>query len=73
MTLMGFGIMLSGFVSRQMHIGYISEGLLFTLPWFFSQIGIEYKRYLKYSFIILVILNVILLVIGSIGISNFWK
>ena len=73
MTLMGFGIMLSGFISKQMHIGYISEGLLFTLPWFFSQIGIEYKKYLKYSFAILVLLNVILLVIGNIGISSFWK
>ena len=27
-TVLGFGIMLSGFLSKQMHIGYISEGVL---------------------------------------------
>lgn len=73
MTLMGICIMLSGFISMQMHIGYISEGLIFTLPWFFSQIGIEYKRYLKDSFLVLVFLNIILLVIGNIGLSSIWK
>lgn len=73
MTVMGFGIMLSGFLSRQMHIGYISEGLLFTLPWYFSQIGEGYKKYLRFSFIILVSLNILLLLMGNMGIGSIWK
>lgn len=72
-TVMGFGIMLSGFVSRQMHIGYISEGLYFILPWFFSQVQDEYKKYLKSSFIILLFLNILLLAVGNIGINSLWK
>lgn len=72
-TVMGFGIMLSGFVSKQMHIGYISEGLIFTLPWFFTCIGQEYKRFLKYSFLTLLFLNLVLLMIGNLGIANLWK
>lgn len=73
LTILGLGIMLSGFMSRQMHIGYISEGLLFTLPWFFSCIGIEYKKYLKQSFAILVILNILLFFMGNMGIASLWK
>lgn len=72
MTIMGFGIMLSGFMSKQLHIGYISEGVLFTLPWFFTCIGTEYRKYLKLSFFILVILNILLLFMGNIGISSLW-
>lgn len=72
-TIMGFGIMLSGFISRQMHIGYISEGLLFTLPWFFSCIGIEYQKYLRMSFAILVILNILLFIMGNMSIASLWK
>lgn len=73
LTILGFGIMLSGFMSRQMHIGYISEGLLFTLPWFFSCIGIKYKKYLRLSFAILVILNILLFFMGNMDISSLWK
>lgn len=73
MTVMGFGIMLSGLLTRHLHIGYISEGLLFTLPWFFSQIGSEYKKYIKYSFITLLFLNIVLMAVGHLGIANLWK
>lgn len=73
MTIMGFGIMLSGFLTRQLHIGYIAEGLLFTLPWFFSQVGKRYNRYFCYSFMILIGLNIFLLVIGNMGISSLWR
>ena len=73
LTILGFGIMLSGFMSRQMHIGYISEGLLFTLPWFFSCIGIAYKKHLRQSFAILVILNILLFLMGNMGIASLWK
>ena len=72
-TIMGFGIMLSGFISKQMHIGYISEGLLFTLPWFFSYIGNGYRKYLSISFTALIILNVLLFFMGNLGIAFLWK
>lgn len=72
-TIMGLGIMLSGFVSRQMHIGYISEGLYFTLPWFFSQVQNNYKKYIKYSLGLLVFLNLLLLMTGNLSINSLWK
>lgn len=70
---LGFGIALSGILTRQMHIGYIAEGILFTLPWFFSQIGSKYKRYLLISFVSLVLLNIVVILLGNLGISQFWK
>lgn len=73
MTIMGFGIALSGFVSKMMHIGYISEGLFFTLPWFFSQIGPKYRKYLVGAFIALCGLNLITIVLGTSGITNFYR
>lgn len=73
MTILGFGIMLSGFLSKQMHIGYISEGLIFTLPWFFYQVRVGYARYFKLSLSILVFLNILILMIGNVGFSNLWK
>ena len=73
MTILGFGIMLSGFLSKQMHIGYISEGLILTLPWFFYQVRVGYARYFKLSLSILVFLNILILMIGNVGFSNLWK
>lgn len=73
MTVMGFGIMVSGFLTKQLHIGYISEGVLFTLPWFFSQVGSVYNKYFRYSLMILVLLNIVVLVIGNVGISSLWR
>ena len=73
MTIMGFGIMLSGFLTKQMHIVYIAEGVLFTLPWFFSQIGKRFNKFFSYSLITLIALNILLLVIGNIGISSLWR
>lgn len=73
LTIMGFGMMLSGFLTKQLHMGYISQGLLFTLPWFFSQIGPDYKVYVKYSLTILVMLNILLLSLGHLNISALWR
>lgn len=56
-----------------MHIGYISEGLIFTLPWFFYQVRVGYARYFKLSLSILVFLNILILMIGNVGFSNLWK
>lgn len=72
-TIFGFGIMLSGFVTSQMHIGYIAEGLYFTLPWFFNNVGSAYKRFFNISLFILVILNVVVLAMGNLSISSLWK
>ena len=72
-SLMGFGIALTGFLSLSMHIGYIAEGIFFTLPWFFKQIGTEYRRYFMISFFILVLLNFVVVFTGSLGISNLWR
>ncbi len=72
MTIMGFGMMLSGFLTRQLHIVYIAEGVIFTLPWFFSQFSTVYCRYFYYSLIILFALNILLLITGNIGIASMW-
>lgn len=72
-TVLGFGIMLSGFLSKQMHIGYISEGVLFTLPWYFSQLGTKYRKYIRLSFFILVGLNILLMTMGNLSIGSLWK
>lgn len=73
MTIMGFGIALAGFMTRMMHIGYISEGIFFTLPWFFSQIGEKYRKYLLISFISLLLLNVVVTFLGTSGLTNFYR
>lgn len=73
MTIMGFGIMLSGFMTRHLHIGYIYEGVYFTLPWFFKQIGSRYWKYFGYAFAALVLLNVVAIGLGGFGISSSWK
>lgn len=73
MTVMGLGIMASGFLTKQLHIGYISEGVLFTLPWFFSQVSSAYNKYFRYSLVILLLLNTTVLVIGNVGISSLWR
>lgn len=73
MTLMGFGIMLAGFMTKQLHIEYIAEGLIFTLPWFFSQIGSKYKMFFWISFVLLILLNILTIVLGSSGITNFYR
>ena len=65
--------MLSGFVTSQMHIGYIAEGLYFTLPWFFNSVGSIYKRFFNISLFVLVILNVVVLTMGGLSISSLWK
>lgn len=72
-TVLGFGIMLSGFVTAQLHIGYIAEGLYFTLPWYFARLGSQYKRYFRISFMILIILNIVIYAIGGLSISSLWK
>ncbi len=72
MTVMGLGIMLSGLLTKQLHIGYVSEGLLFTLPWFFSQVGDIYNKYFRYSLSVLVLLNILLMFVGNMSISSLW-
>lgn len=73
MTVMGFSIMLSGFMTRHLHVGYIYEGLYFTLPWFFKQIGSKYWKYFGYAFVLLVMLNIVAIGIGGFGVSSSWK
>lgn len=73
LALMGFGMALSGFISNAMHIGYIAEGVYFTLPWFFTQIGTKYKKYFRISFLFLLFLNLIVLLVGNIGIARLWR
>lgn len=74
LTLFGFGIALSGIVTKQMHIGYIAEGLVLTLPWFFSQISLaDFRKRLGLIFIILLSLNILVGLIGNVGISLLWK
>ena len=72
-TLMGFGMMISGLMTSMMHIGYIAEGLFFTLPWFFKQVGSDYRKYFILSFVFLVLLNVFVTLFGISGISSMWR
>ena len=66
--------MMSGFVTSQMHISYIAEGLIFTLPWYFEQIGTLYRRYFRISLLILVGLNILILATGHLGLGSLlWK
>lgn len=74
MTIFGFGIALSGIVSKQMHIGYIAEGILLTLPWFFSQITFaNFKRRFGWMFLLLILLNIVISLLGNIGLSALWR
>ena len=73
LTLMGFGIALSGFISNAMHIGYIAEGIYFTIPWFFTQIGSDFKKYLRMSFVFLLSLNLVVIMLGGLNISSLWR
>jgi|GEM_PF-1794146 len=74
MTMFGFALMLSGFVTLQMHIGYIAEGLMFTLPWFFEQVGLLYKKYFNVSLAILVFLNILIMATGHLSLGSLlWK
>lgn len=73
MTLMGVGIMFSGFLTTMMHIGYIAEGVYFMLPWFLKKIGSDFGRYILVSFFILVFLNLIVSLFGISGISTMWR
>lgn len=73
-TMMGFGIMLSGFLTKQMHIGYIAEGLLFTLPWFFTMFSTSsINKGIRISFLILFLLNLLTLITGHVGLSGIWR
>jgi hypothetical protein len=72
-TSMGFLIMLSGFMTKQLTIVYIAEGLYLTLPWFFRQTGISLYGNLKISFAFLIALNIIAFVIGSMAFGSMWK
>lgn len=74
LTLFGFCLMMSGFVTSQMHISYIAEGLIFTLPWYFGQIGTLYRKYFRISLLILVGLNILILATGHLGLGSLlWK
>lgn len=74
MTIFGFGVMLSGFMSSMMHIGYIAEGLFFTLPWFFKRMGSDYWKYFGWSFLILIGLNMVALMLpGGFGVTGIWR
>lgn len=74
LTIFGFGIALLGIMTKQMHIGYIAEGILFTLPWFFSKITLaDFRKRLGIVFIILLSLNILVGVLGNVGISLLWK
>ena len=73
MELMGFGIALSGFATSMMHIGYIAEGIYFTLPWFFKRMGTDYIKYFVWSLFFLIFLNVFVMTFGISGISSLWR
>lgn len=72
MLLMGLGMALSGFISNAMHIGYIAEGVFFTLPWFYKQMGSYYKRYFIASLAVLSLLNIVTGIVGSLGFADIW-
>lgn len=74
LTLFGLGIALSGIVTKQMHIGYIANGTVLTLPWFFSKISLsEFKKRLVLVTILLILLNLIISILGNISISFLWR
>ena len=72
-TMMGFGMMVSGLMTSAMHIGYIAEGVFFTLPWFYIQIGRAFKKYLLISLCILLLLNLLVILLGNFGFAQLWK
>lgn len=73
-TIVGFGIMLTGIVSRSSHAGYLTEGVFFALPWLFNYVGPKFPRYLKYSFLFLLIANIVAISVGGhLGIASFLR
>lgn len=74
LTLFGLGIALSGIVTKQMHIGYIAEGIVLTLPWFFSKISlIDFNKRLIWMSLLLISLNIFVSLVGNLGISTLWR
>jgi hypothetical protein len=74
MTLFGFGIAISGFVTKQMHISYIAGGILLTLPWFFSTVSfVDFRKRLGWMFILLIFFNFVVSLLGNMGISSLWR
>lgn len=73
LTIMGLGMMIAGILTKVMHIGYIAEGVFFTLPWFFKYFGKEFGKYFSYSLLVLVLLNILVTIFGIHGISGSWR
>lgn len=73
-TFVGLGIMIAGVVSNASHMGYLTEGLIFALPFLFDYVGAEFTKYLRYSFVILLFANIVVILMGgNLGLSTLLR
>lgn len=75
LNIIGCFLVISGLLNSHMHTSYVSFGFMFLIPWLFTAVNLsEFKKYYLYSFISLVIINIIVVVLlGNLGISFLWK
>ncbi|TDE04760.1 hypothetical protein [Flavobacterium sandaracinum] len=75
LNLMGLFLIISGLFNSFMHMPYVAFGFMFLTPLLLTEINLsKFKKIYIYSFIALVLLNlIIIVVIGNLGISSLWK
>ena len=73
MTIMGLGMMISGILTKVMHITYIAVGVYFMLPWFFKFFGRDFGKYFSYSLLVLILLNILMPLLGIHGLSGMLR
>lgn len=75
LNITGLILIITGLANVGMFITYVSVGFIFLVPWLFTQINLnEFIKIYKYSFIALIILNIVFVVfLGNLGISFLWK
>lgn len=74
LCIIGFFLIMSGLLNSYMHMPYIAFGFMFLTPWLFSVINLkEFKRIYKFTFMSLVVLNIIVFLLGNFGFSSLWR
>ena len=74
LNITGILIIISGLFNSFMHMTYVAIGFMFLIPWLFTQMNHrKFRKIYLYSFLALIILNIVVAWIGNLGISSSWK
>jgi len=71
-AIVGFSIILTAFMSGASHSGYVSEGLIFAMPWLLLHIRENIYKYLRISFTIFIVANILVGVVGHLGLRSLF-